>query len=937
MPDEGFATDLEFLRLNTGLSLRELVRLTGIPRSTLSDALAGRRAPRLETVLAIVRACRADPDPWRRRWAQMSRQRSRESAEVPGAAALPTPAQLPRDIAGFASRERELGRLEHAGIAVIHGRPGAGKTALAVHWAHSVAARYPDGQLFLNLRGHHATLGPVTPVEALGRMLGSLGVPFAPLTQEPDEAAGLWRSTLAGRRLLILLDDAISADQIQPLLPGASGCTLIVTSRHHLADLVVHDGAESILVDVLPAGSSTLLLGHVAGSDRVAGEPDAAAEVATACGHLPLALRLAGALVGGTANRSFAELARELSAGDRLSALEGLSRPSPVEKAFELSYLALPPDAGLLFRSLGLHVGTSISVQVAALLSGLDPDVARGQLRTLAEAHLVEPDRSGRYRIHDLLLAYAARLVESSESVPERDAARERLLEWYVDSALAVSALLDQGRDRAWVDEEARSTWKPTDDEASAWLDAEHRNVTAAIEFDAQHGTGRHAWALVDLMTGLLFRRKEVAGLITATDAGLVAARGCGDRHAEGVMLLRRGWLRWRSGQRDAASADFYLAQGLFHETGVQRAEASALRGLSNSLAYAGQVSEARECAEAALAIYRATGDSNGQAATLSNLAFVTHRAADFAASAEYLEASLALHRMAGSRSHIAMALGNLAHVLLVRGAVLRAVSCNEEAIGVAQEIGDGVAEIIALANSGLALEQAGQLEDAYRRAEAAVARAQEMNYRFGEAAAMDVLATMSRRLGRADAQARRAQALNLARRVNDLAMEAEILLGAARDAYQDAVRDVDTAVAGGGAEGGSGTGGAAAAGGRFHAARDAAQRALDAALAGESPQTEAEAIGLLAACDLGVGDVAGALDGAQRALEMHTASGARLAEIAARCILAHAHQQNASPDAADTEWRAARSLVDQLALPAAAPVRRSVDGHGKSSLPELV
>jgi transcriptional regulator with XRE-family HTH domain len=413
MTDKSFAADLEFLRMSVGLSLRELNRLTGIPRSTLGDALAGRRAPRLETVLAIVRACEADPGPWRHRWAHMSRRR-RDSAVAPGSAEVLTPAQLPRDIAGFVGREPELARLRRAGIAVIHGQPGSGKTALAVHWAHSVAARYPDGQLFLNLRGHHATLGPVTPVEALGRMLGSLGVSFASptTTQEPDEAAGLWRSTLAGRKVLIVLDDAISADQIQPLLPGAPGCTLIVTSRHHLADLVVHDGAESIPVGVLPAESSLSLLGHVAGSERVAAEPAAAAAVASACGHLPLALRLAGTLVGGTAHHTFAELARELlSTGDRLSALERLSRPSPVERSFEPSYRRLPRDAGRLFRSLGLHAGPSISVQEAALLGDLDPRAAHELLRTLAETHLIELDRSGRYLIPDLLHAYAARLT----------------------------------------------------------------------------------------------------------------------------------------------------------------------------------------------------------------------------------------------------------------------------------------------------------------------------------------------------------------------------------------------------------------------------------------------------------------------------------------------------------------------------------------------
>ncbi|MBO0880625.1 MAG: helix-turn-helix domain-containing protein, partial [Mycobacterium sp.] len=254
MPDPTFAADLETLRLRAGLSLRALGKATGIPRSTLSDALAGRRSPRLETVLAVVRACGADPDPWRRRWAVLARPQRRPVGS-PGAP-RPVPAQLPHDVAGFASREAELARLDGSGIVLVHGRPGVGKTALAVHWAHSVARGYPDGQLFLNLRGHHPTLAPLSAAEAMGRLLGSLEVSWAPVRGDPDEGANLWRSVVAGRRLLIVLDDAVDADQVRPLLPGTGGCGVVVTSRHHLADLVVRDGADSIALDVLPAAGS---------------------------------------------------------------------------------------------------------------------------------------------------------------------------------------------------------------------------------------------------------------------------------------------------------------------------------------------------------------------------------------------------------------------------------------------------------------------------------------------------------------------------------------------------------------------------------------------------------------------------------------------------------------------------------------------------------
>ena len=469
MPDQRFAADLESVRHSAGLSLRELAKATGVPRSTLSDTLAGRRFPRLDTVLAIVRACGGDPDPWRQRWAAANRWElagatacvdrldiepihtppdpAHDLTEPPRAALVP--AQLPRDIAGFTSREHELARLDRGGLTVIHGRPGVGKTALAVHWGHSVSARYPDGQLFLNLRGHHATLRPMSPGEAMSRLLGSLDMSWVPLTDDPEEGASLWRSALAGRRMLIMLDDALSADQVRPLVPGAPGCAMIVTSRRYLADLIVQDGADGIVIDVLPAASSIALLTHVVGAARVNAEPAAAAAVAASCGHLPLALRLAGAVLAGAPERSFAELADELAGGDRLAALEGLARPSAVEGAFELSYRALGGDTAYLFRRLGLHPGPDISVAVAALLADIDQDTAAALLRSLAQAHLIEPTRSGRYRIHDLLHAYAARLVGESDSELGQDAARRRLLDWYVDRTLAVSTRLDRGRERA--------------------------------------------------------------------------------------------------------------------------------------------------------------------------------------------------------------------------------------------------------------------------------------------------------------------------------------------------------------------------------------------------------------------------------------------------------------------------------------------------------
>jgi transcriptional regulator with XRE-family HTH domain/tetratricopeptide (TPR) repeat protein len=927
MPDQEFAADLESMRHSAGLSLRELVRSTGIPRSTLSDALAGRRMPRLETVLAIARACGADPGPWRRRWAANHKQQrpvagsavAAEAAVAPaGARAVATvvPAQLPHDVGGFASREPELERLGRGGVAVIHGRPGVGKTALAVHWAHSVSSHYPDGQLFLNVRGHHPALRPMSPAEAMGRLLGSIDVRWAPLTEDPEEGVGLWRSSVARRRLLIVLDDAISADQVRPLLPGAPGSSMIVTSRHYLADLIVRDGADGIVLDGLPPESSLDLLSHVVGTRRLQAEPGAAAEVAAACGHLPLALRLAGAVLAGAPERSFAELVDELAAGDRLTALEALARPSAVEHAFELSYRVLPEEARFLFRRLGLHPGPDISVPVAALLGDLPPVNATGVLRMLAEAHLIEPGRRGRYRMHDLMRDYAARLVEESDKESERDAARRRLFDWYMDRALAVSARLEKGRARLWVDEALTSAWEPSEDAAAAWVRDEHRNIVAVIEHDARHGTGRHAWSLVDLMSSVLNRRTDVTSLIVAADAGLDAARRRDELRAECAMYVHRGWLRWRAGRGEGAAPDFTRARTLSRELGARRTEAMALRGLSTSLADAGRLEEGRRRAEEALAIYRAEGDRNGEAATLNSLAVVTTHMADFIACMSYADAALGLHREAGSRGYIALALVNLAHVHTICGTLTTAIAFAEEGVEVARAIGDGFTEVVGLGNGALARHQAGRAQEAHNWATAAAARASDLGYRFSDGAALNALATVSRGLGLADAPDHRSRALACAREAGDLVMEAEILVGVARDAYQDAISSRTP-----GREG-------------LVAARAAAKRALDAGLGAHTPHLQAEALGLAAACDLALGEVAEALGAARRAIAMHGASGARLAEITARAVLVHVLARGGDVTGAEAEQGTARQLSDELDVPDVAPVRRLLGSWPDAAFP---
>lgn len=949
MQDQDFTADLASMRLAAGLSLRDLARSTGVPRSTLSDAFAGRRTPRLQTVLAIARACGADPEPWRRRWAEMSKHRLISATEAAGDAAVPpvsvaarraladamlpagamvpgrvpetasiVPTQLPRGVSGFVSREHEMALLERSGLSLIHGRPGVGKTALAVHWAHSVSSRFPDGQLFLDLRGHHPTLQPMSSAEAMGRLLGAVGLRWVPLTEDLEEGLSFWRSWVAGRKMLIVLDDAINANQIRPLLPGVTGSSMIVTSRHYLADLIVREGASSIVLESLPPDSSLSLLSHIIGTKRVAAEPTAAAAVAAACGHLPLALRLAGAVLAGAPRRSLAEMVDERETGDRLTTLEGLGRPSAVERTFYLSYRALPQDAQFLFRRLGLHPGPDISFASAALLAELSPATACRLLHMLAEAHLIEPDSQHRYRMHDLLRDYAARLVEDSDNEHERDTTRRRLLDWYVDHALAVSAKLDKGRGRLWVDKALTSAWEASEDAAATWVQSEHRNIVAVIEHDARHGTGHHAWSLVDLISTVLFRRTDVTGLIVAADACLEAACRQGDERAETAMYVRRGWLRWRAGRGEGARQDFARAHSLARQAGAHRMEAAALRGLSTSHADGGRLEEARRCAAQALAIFRADGDRNGEAETLNSLAVAMDRAARFDASKSYFDAALALYREAGSRGHIALVLGNLAHVHTICGTLTTAILYAGEAVDIASALGDETIETYGLCNGSLALYQAGRVEEAYRWAVTAASRARGLGYWLFEAAALDVLATASRGLGMADARGHRDGAAICARKAGDVVTEAEILVGAARDAYQDALSSSAQGLE------------------RFAAARVAAACALNAGLAAHTPHCQAEALGLAAACDLALGKIADSLAGARRSVAMHRASGARLAEITARAVLAHALARGGEAAAAGAEQDRAQQMLDELAVPDAAPVRRLLGSLPGAPLPRF-
>src|SRR5918999_1801590 len=362
-----------------------------------------------------------------------------------------TPRQLPPAIRGFVGRAAEQERLsallaENCGnspavmIAMLTGSPGVGKTALAVHWAHTVGDRFPDGTLYLDLRGHGGQ-APRAPEEVLEEFLRDLDVPLESIPAELDARARLFRSVLHRRRMLIVLDDAASAEQVLPLLPASPGCAVIVTSRNRLSQLAVRQGACSIPVGLLPAPEATELLRLIVGESRTRTEPKAAADLVGKCAGLPLALRIVAERLAVHTHLDLADIAAELAAErGRLAGLE--AEDASVRTAFALSHRSLPADTARVFRLLAMHPGPDLTSEPLGALTGLGAARARRQLDRLAKAHLLEETGRDLYRFHDLLRCYAAELLNTDGDVPEQESAERRLLAWYAHSAAAADSML---------------------------------------------------------------------------------------------------------------------------------------------------------------------------------------------------------------------------------------------------------------------------------------------------------------------------------------------------------------------------------------------------------------------------------------------------------------------------------------------------------------
>lgn len=705
------------------------------------------------------------------------------------------PAQLPHDVRGFTGRAAELARLDEpadAGpgpdIRVVTGTAGVGKTALAVRWAHRVRDRFPDGQLYLDLRGFDPEHEPLTPAVAAAQLLRALGTDPRAIPPDPDGRTALWRSLLADRKVLVLLDNARDSAQVTPLLPPSG--TVLVTSRQRLGDLIARTGARPVPLPVLPADDSRQLLETVLGPPAVEAEPDAAAELARLCGHLPLALRLAAANLGAGEASGIAELARELADGDPLAGLsvDG-AEESAVTTAFAVSYRALPAEHRLLFRRLALVPGQTFTAPVAARLADVPEGRAAQQLKALAAANLVERHLPGRYRFHDLLRSYAAGRVAEDDTETGRDAARRRLFDNYLATADAAGRRLIPHFLRL-PRPETPNPFEGTED-ALAWLDTEWPNLAAAVEHAAAHGPAEFAWHLADALRAFFHHRGHHAEWVDTATTGLTAARVAGARQAQAAMRLSIALAGVNSGQYADARTHLttVLDDGLAADWPAGRA--AALNNLSAVHQRLGDPHAAIACGAESLRLCEELGIP-GVTMALANLGFACGQVGDLDEALHHFGRGLEIAERDGARFSVAVLYVDLAHIHRDLGNPV-AAEFYERALTANRELGYQYGEAAALSGRAVLESRSGDGTRALADAAEAVELTRRIGDRGTEASALAAWGETCLNLGHpADAVDHLAAALDIARETSFTWCEAAALTGLAEAAL--ATGDADTA-----------------------------------------------------------------------------------------------------------------------------------------------
>jgi tetratricopeptide (TPR) repeat protein len=649
----------------------------------------------------------------------------------------PVPRELPADVAAFTGRAAEMVELDRllsscsssgesgaVVISAVSGTAGVGKTALALHWAHKVAGQFADGQLYVNLRGYDPTGTPVTPAQAVRGFLDAFGIEPGRVPWHLDAQTALYRSLIAGRRMLVVLDNARDSDQVRPLLPGTETAVVLVTSRNQLSGLVAREGARLLTLDLLSVAEARELLARRLGRTRAIAEPEALGELVSLCTRLPLALSIVAARALARPRFPLAVLAAELrGARDRLAVLNAGELAANLRAVFSWSYEQLDIGAARMFRLLGVHPGPDISVPAAASLAGIPLSEAGPILTSLAEAHLVIEQVPGRFAFHDLLRSYAATEADQVETAVERRAASRRVLDHYMHVARAAALLLYPDRDPVTVDlPQAGVTIEGIGDheQALTWFDAERPVLLAAIEQAADEHFDTYAWKIAWTLEVFHDRRGYWDDWATTQRTALAAAERLSD--LDGQARAHRSLARAYSkvGLHEAACTHLWLALAIATESKDSASQARAHMGLSVVLERKGDAEGALGHAEHALDLHQELKNKTGQANALNSIGWLKAHLGEYEQAINFCQQALALLQEVGDRPGEAATWDSLGYAHSLLNQRPQAVASFAQALSLYRELGDRYYEADTLTHLGDTHSAANDIEaagDAWRQA----------------------------------------------------------------------------------------------------------------------------------------------------------------------------------------------------------------------------
>ena len=801
-PDGGFAGLLRQLRARAGLTQEELAEAAGVsPRSVSDLERAIHRTAHKDTAVLLAGALGlAEPDralfvAAARGYRPAAAELAAQQRAAPGAAAATR--SLPRDSAAFTGRQAELAQLMGTlaavaagggvvGICAIDGMAGIGKTTFAVHAAHRLAGTFPEGQFFLPLHAHTPGQRPVGPADALASLLLAAGVPAAQIPPGIEARAARWRDQVAGKKIVLVLDDAAGHEQVRPLLPGTPGSLVLVTSRRRLTAL---DDATVISLDTLPADEAAALLARLAARPGIGAADPAVAQITRLCGYLPLAIGMLASQLRHHSAWTPSDLAAELAAArDRLALMhaENLS----VAAAFGLSYADLAEGPQQLFRRLGLIPGPSLDAYAAAAVGHTSLDTARRHLEELYDQHLLTEPAPGRYRLHDLVREHARALAAAGDPA-ESDAAAGRLLDYYLHTALAASqhiaiqmtpiSPLPAARQPGSVPQLS------TPGQAAAWLETEHANLHAAVGYAAGCGRFQHASTIPAVMADFLDARGHWDQAAALHQLAHTAARQAGDRAGQAGALTNLCSIQANTRNYRAAAASATQALALYRDLGDRTGQANALNNLGIVQSWSGDYQAAATSCQQALELFRELDHRYGQGDALLELGAVHSQTEDFAAAAESLQQALTLYRDIGHRPGQADALIRLGTLQRLTGDYPAAAASQQQVLEQFRDVAEGFGQAYARNELGHLQQLTGNYPAAAASHHEALDVFRDLGHRLGEAVALNSLGELATRTANTpQARKHHTQALAIARDFGVAADEARALEGLGHSHLQD-------------------------------------------------------------------------------------------------------------------------------------------------------